>query len=217
MAKVVGPLHSSEARGSVGSLTYNTWRGISIVKARAGPATQYSDAQVALRANTALATDDWQNLSDAHRQEWEQYALQHPDIDWTGNPQRLTGYNWFIRATVRAFLVGAGMRPSPPDIVINYRIFNLRTTPGVDFITILWQVTPLEPPGYFKVEAYGSKAHTPARHPTIKQCTRIGYDIADGLSLPWNDPGAGLHTIFARLIHTQGVVGPWHKTTGSPT
>jgi len=217
MAKVVGPLHSSEARGSVGSLTYNTWRGISIVKARVGPTIQYSDAQVAVRDKAAAATTSWQGLTDAQRDAWHDYALAHLDVDWTGNPQRLTGYNWYVRANVRAQLVDADIRESPPEYIITRRIYNTFATPIGPGLAIYWSHTPLSPPPELRIDIYGAGPHSPGRKPTIKQCRRIAWDTcASGVYL-WEPLDPGLYTIFIRLIHTHGVVAGWHRITGTKT
>ncbi|MCK4298945.1 MAG: hypothetical protein KAX80_05400, partial [Planctomycetes bacterium] len=161
MAKVVGPLHSSEARGSVGSLTYNTWRGISIVKARTGPTIQYSDAQVALRALTANVTAAWQAATDAQRAAWDQYANNHLDIDWTGNPQRITGYNWAVRINVRRQLLGQPIEPVPPTYVIDIGLTDLEAEPTNGNIVIYWDLYPFTPPPQLLVEFYGTPAHSP--------------------------------------------------------
>lgn len=215
MAKVVGPLHSSEARGSVGSLCYVTWRGIHVVKARAGPTIQYSAAQVALRAKAALATASWQALTDAQRDLWYTYANAHVDVDWTGNPQRLTGYNWYIRANVRAQLLGAPIRTSPPTVVVDDLLTDLVASAGGGGLIITWNYDPWPPQAGLYLEIYGVGPHSPGRHPTIKQCHRAGHDIAEGLFWTWTPLDAGLHTIFVRSTHIQGVTTVWQKTTGT--
>ncbi len=215
MAKVVGPLHSSEARGSVGSLTYNTWRGISIVKARVGPAKQYEAAQVAIRTKAALATASWQGLTNAQRDAWYDYANAHVDVDWTGNPQRITAYNWYIRANVRAQLLMEPIREEPPTAVVDDGLTDLITIPGPAYIIITWNYHPSPPQDFLYVEIYGTGPHSPGRHPTIKQCHRVKHAFADALSTAWSELDPGLYTIFIRSIHAQGVTSPWAKTTGT--
>jgi len=213
MAKVVGPLHSSEARGSVGSLTYNTWRGISIVKARAGPTTQYSDAQVALRALAALATTSWQSITDAQRNAWHDYANTHTDIDWTGNPQRLSGYNWYIRINVRRQLLGQAIGTSPPTIVYDSYVSLLTAVDIPPGLSISFSTMPGFPAFTEYVELYGHGPHSPGRNIPIQTCSRI---IAMPLGIgPYTwilGANYGWYTIFARPMHIQGVVAGWAKT-----
>lgn len=117
MVKVVAPLFSAEARGSVGALTYNTHRGVSIVKTRSGPSTQHSTRQDALRACAASATAGWQALTDQQREAWNDFARDHPGQDWTGNPKRLTGYNWYLRINSVALDIGWSLFDSPPAAI----------------------------------------------------------------------------------------------------
>lgn len=215
MAKVVGPLHSSEARGSVGALTYNTWRGISIVKARSGPTTQYSDAQVALRALAALATTSWQGLTDAERHLWHLYAADHTDLDWTGNPQRLSGYNWYIRANVRAQVLGKPIREAPPTVILDRYIRSISTVPQPLSIVVLWDIEAWPIGGDLHVEIYGTGPHSAGRHPTIKQCVRVGSRLSYQEQFIWSGLDPGLHTVFIRPVHAHGITAGWARTTGT--
>ena len=99
MAKCLGPLHSSEARGKVGGLVINSWRGFSTVKAKHAPAQPRSAAQLAARAILVQASRQWQTSAD--QASWNAYATTHTMTDWTNSPKRLTGANWFTMLFVR--------------------------------------------------------------------------------------------------------------------
>ncbi|GAH96250.1 unnamed protein product, partial [marine sediment metagenome] len=140
--------------------TYNTWRGISTVKARTGPTKQNEDAQIALRALTALATAAWQALTDAQRSLWNHYADTHPDPDWTGNPQRLTGYNWFIRINVRRQLIDQGIEAAPPEDPCLLRLYALWGEYYPPMITFTWTAVPEPPADQYYVEIYHVGPHS---------------------------------------------------------
>ncbi len=93
MAVVTWPLSSGEARGRVGGLIYNTWRGRSYVKAHAHYQTGLSPLQQTNQALAAIATAAWQSFTDQRRSAWADFANRHNTPDWTGNTRRLTGYN----------------------------------------------------------------------------------------------------------------------------
>jgi len=217
MAKVVGPLHSSEARGSVSSLTYNTWRGISTVKARAGPTTQYSADQVALRAKTALATAAWKAMTDAERSLWNHYADTHPDVDWTGNPQRLSGYNWFVRINVRRQLLGLAISDPCPTAIVDYSIKTLTVTGSAVFTLVNWDIQNWPPVWETAIEVYLVGPHSPGRHPNLPESDRKGYSLeAEGAYSTGSD-GLGWYTAFARPVHPEGVVGVFARAIGEAT
>jgi len=116
MAKLIGPLHSTEARGRVDSLVYNTWRGIRYVKKHTSPSKPLTEAQELHRARVAYVQNIWPTLTDDQRAAWNTYAQQHPVIDWTGVPQRLTGHNWFMSCGIHNAFVSLPPKHWPPDL-----------------------------------------------------------------------------------------------------
>jgi len=97
MPKVKNPLLSMEARGGIGGLVYNTWRGINYVKTNTSPTGQGTEKRLAAQGIMSTVSKLWQQLEDAQRAAWSQYAIDHPVADWTGAPKRLTGMNWFAK------------------------------------------------------------------------------------------------------------------------
>ena len=67
MAKVLNPLHSDRALGSVGGLTYTESRQGATVRARVNPAQPRTSEQLAIRAILAQASQAWAALTDANR------------------------------------------------------------------------------------------------------------------------------------------------------
>lgn len=114
MAKVINPLLSVEARGRMAGLVYNTWHGISTVKAHSGPNQPNSAAQLAARSRLTTIGAEWRALTQANRDAWAVYADAHPLQDWTGNPKRLTGQNWYIRCSVQMARMGNASVATPP-------------------------------------------------------------------------------------------------------
>lgn len=207
MAKVVGPLHSSEARGSVGDLTYGTWRGISVVKTRKGPTKQYEDDQVAVRNKATVATAAWQAMTDAQHKLWNDYADGHPDVDWTGNDKRLTGYNWYVRINVRRQLIGLGTTTTLPVDPVTYQFDGLNMTGAAIDLTFWWTSTYWAPLGQQYIEFYIAGPHSNGRYPNLPEADRKGHiaEIAEGWS--WAHGGVGWYTAFVRPLSMEGLVG----------
>lgn len=130
MAKVINPLLSVEARGRFAGLVYNTWHGISTVKAHSGPNQPNSAAQLAARARLTTITAQWRALTQANRDAWSVYADQHPESDWTGNPLRLTGQNWYVRCSIQLARIGESAVATPPAVAAPDPVvgFNLALT-----------------------------------------------------------------------------------------
>lgn len=116
MAKVINPLLSVEARGRMAGLVYNTWHGISYVKAHSGPNQPNTAAQLDARARLVTIGAEWRGLTQAQRDAWGVYAAAHPKADWTGNPLRLTGQNWYLACNIQLNRVGVVSVATPPAV-----------------------------------------------------------------------------------------------------
>jgi len=117
MAKVINPLMSQAARGKVGGIVFNQWRGFAVVKGLRSPTQPNTPAQLNARARLASCSAAWGALSSTERAAWQQYAIDHLETDWTGQPKRLTSQNWFVRCTTRLLLVGGAQVDTPPATV----------------------------------------------------------------------------------------------------
>jgi hypothetical protein len=208
MAKVVGPLHSSEARGSVGALTYNTWRGLSTVKLRQVPSTEFSDKQKQIRALTKLCTISWQSIGDTLRAAWNTYANQHPDLDWTGSHKHLSGYNIYVRLNVRALHMGESIATSPPAQPFIY------TFSGVSFYLVStymyarWTTPGYPPTGLTRVQAFRTHVHSPAANPSFKMAFFDSYAEDEDEVVGFTSEGSGTFSLFIRAVHSSGLVSP---------
>jgi hypothetical protein len=145
MAIVTSPLHSSEARGRTGGLIYNTWRGRSYVKTHAVHQSEFTDPQIAARATSATLTTIWQGLADPDRWAWNQFADEHPLSDWTGQPKRISGYNWFIRINWTPLSQIDTWRTTPPLALPTYTFAQLQVHLLGTNAYASW--TPRTPPG----------------------------------------------------------------------
>lgn len=213
MVKVVSPLHSSEARGRLGEMVYNTWRGIRVVRSRPASTTQNTPAQLAARAVSASLTAAWQALTGDQRTLWEIYAAGHPETDWTGTPRRLTGYNLFMRLGHNMNACGVSPLSIPPigtapnEPVLNYCTYVQET--GDIIISYVMDGT-LEQ-WYFDVWYYGP--HPTTRAIPINYATRLmavpTYMMAAWLQAAETDTV----TFWARMIDSYtGLTSQWVKT-----
>lgn len=115
MARITPSALVDDIKGSVGGVTFSSWKGLSYVKAKAksvrNPATQ---DQVAVRnAMTFFSRRYYDDLTDAQRAEWDQYAQEVAGAERSDQvqggfgsrvvPQRQwqrSGYNWFVAINV---------------------------------------------------------------------------------------------------------------------
>ncbi len=195
MAKCVGPLHSSEARGKMGGLTYSSWRGSATVKAKHAPAQPRSILQLAVRSIAIYCARLWQTI--AYQAEWNAYAATHPLSDWTNSPKRLTGMNWFLMLSTRLLRAGIAVVNTPPIVPAPDPVFGLTATGGVGSLVVDWDA-PVG--GTDRIELWLDGPHSPGR---LGSLVRARYNVlAYGTDAPKTisslQPGA--YHVFARAF-----------------
>lgn len=211
MAKVVAPLFSNEARGSVGSTTYTTLRGKSIAKTRAGSGVYQTAGQIEVRAITAAMTAQWKALTQLQRDAWNTYASQHLLPDWTGSSKRLSGYNWFIKLSV-PYSMYIGDPPLVPPLGAGpgYPL-NLRVTLSGSDYYLESDDSPSEDGQLYVVDIWfspwGSVAAKPDQHYSKHYATSVApaYCILPATALESARIGC-----WVRLIaYGAGLIYPW--------
>ena len=216
MAVVTWPLSSGEARGRVGGLVYNTWRGRSYVKAHEHHQTGLSDKQLVIQGYARAATLAWQALTDGDRAPWEHFADLHAASDWTGSPKRITAYNWYIRNAVRAQMVGEPLPDPPPLPLPAYLLTGFFIDVLGEDANLYWTPSdpPPDPPWY--IDTWRTAAHSPAAHPSIKMASRYDFFLEQDGGGIVTIPYPGSYTIFARPLAAIGLAMPFTPTIVAP-
>jgi hypothetical protein len=209
MAKVLSPLHSSEARGRVGGLVYNTWRGIRTVKTHTDPDHEDDPKRVAHKLIVQAAGARWRDLTGEQRAAWTAFADLHPETDWTGTPKRLAGYHWYVRVQTKRQDLDVGYNDTPPVDQVLCSISRLVIFTSFGDAYLQWDPAGPYDPDTTRVEIYATGPHSPGRSPTLHEATRFGYgDMVTGFTYIGGTPGDWM-TYFARPILTSGLMGPW--------
>ena len=94
MATVIGPLHSFEARGKVGSMVFGLWRGIQWVRQHFIPENPQTAKQINIRTAMALAVAEYQDQDAPEKALWDVLAKGKP----------ISGYNLFMQAALDAYI-----------------------------------------------------------------------------------------------------------------
>lgn len=191
MAVVTWPLSSGEARGRVGGLIYNTHRGTTYVKTHAVHQSEFTTPQITARVNTANLTIEWHDLSAVNRSNWDDFAERHTLPHWSGQPKRLSGYNWFIRLNWLTAFSGYAPFYAPPTYLAGYLFINLTAHYTAPDIEITW--TPQTDTGntsYFVITRYEGPYPGP-RTPNIKRAGRLHLTYEHQFGIAWTPPAPG--------------------------
>ena len=218
MTKLTQPLGSSEARGKLGGLVYNTWRGISYVKAKATPGNQGTPRRLAVRALAKQCTTRWQSITNAQRALWNDYAAGHTDIDWTGNPKRLSGYNWFIRTNVRLLDIGLSIIDTPPTRSNMWPALSPAASQTNVSLEITWSLPPSTPDTDLQVDVWTTKSQSAGRQPKIEDAKHLAYEPSESGSYTTPPLANGTYGIFLRTIdELTGLASPWSLVSATIT
>jgi len=215
MAKVTMPLMSAEARGKVGGIVYNTWRGKSTVKVKKAPAQPRTPRQLLIRAFATTCARAWAGLTQVVRDGWTAYANSHPDTDWTNSPKRLTGLNFYLRCATRCLDMLLSAPAAAPVIPAPANVTALVATGGAGQISCAFT-------------AYGGTAtqidvwtHGPKSAGAIASLVKAkhrAYGPGETTPLVITGLPAGLYAVFARGINeANGLASLFVETTATVT
>ena len=207
--KLKMPMMSVEARGTVGGITYNTWKGINYCKTCTSPTGQGTKKRLDAQGLLITVAKLWETIGDPARAAWNAYAASHPVTSWTGPPMHLTGMNWFVKCHVTLrrmnfnYLVAAPTTAAPNPIV------------GMDFahITTYLQLSWSAPnTGLNRVEMRmvgPQSAGIQAKYEKSAFFQQNSVLDAPGVILV-NSPGIGRWTIWARIVdNANGLTSSW--------
>lgn len=209
MAKVIGPLHSSEARGRMGGLIFNSHRGMAVVKAKHAPCQPRSQLQMAARSLAVSLARAWANNTE--QAAWNYYASTHPYNDGMGVAIRATGENWFIALNSRLLAAGESAITDPPSVAAPGEVTGLVLTPSAGEISCAW-VDPgaSDDTVQFWLDGPRTKGRASSL-PRAKYNTSAAGNTSPAVI---SDLQPGRYTVWARSFSkVTGLVGPWAVST----
>jgi len=132
MAKVLNPLLSASASGSIQGLTFSLSRGQHTVRQKAMPPHRYNGKIPANRSIFAWLASQWAVLTTFQRANWEAWALAHPLPDGFGGTKIVSGFNAFMLHNQRAMSVGtaATYNANAPTVALAATIATLSGAAG---------------------------------------------------------------------------------------
>lgn len=210
MTKVTQPLGSSEARGALGGLVYNTCRGISYVRDRVAPTGQGSAARAAVRNLAKQCTIGWKALSQDQRSAWDYWATEHLSTDWTGNQVRLSGYNWYLRANIGRLMLSLAMIDWPPLRANPQPPSSFSAARSGATIVTAWTLFSSCIPADYTLDLAITPPQSLGRIPKLSVAKHYAYIPAADLAYTTAALGPGRYGLFARTIdEITGLPSPW--------
>lgn len=142
--KVVNPLLSTEATGSVGGMTYGKNNGLRIVRRRPGRAKKSSSTLDSRRALFGFLTRLWTKQTASVQRDWNAFARGQFRQNVLGQEYPTTGMQQFIATNMARFVAGIATtaKTTPPASLIGagVRSIVLSSTVTPHEIKIVWSV-----------------------------------------------------------------------------
>jgi hypothetical protein len=214
MVKLVGPLHSEEARGRLGANVYGSWRGISYVKEHVDPRPEPTQHQLDWRDIWGTVGPGWKLLTNAQRNLWNDYADAHPHSDWTGKLVRMSGFNAFVKlnswlaSISQPFLTVPPIGLNPPIItgLMQFTIFTSQY--------IIWDIPSAGNPNQYQIQFRTAGPYSIGARPDFHYAITfvVGSFMTPMIMLNTQTEFTdhGLWGIWGRPVHTNtGVTGSW--------
>lgn len=213
MVKVKNPLMSAEARGGLGGLVYQTWRGINYVKTNTSPTGQGTAKRLAAQAQLITYSKIWQTIGDTLRAAWNQYAIDHPVTDWSSKAKRITGMNWFMLCNVTNARMGADPVTAPPIESQPNPPTGLTLSKNLSDLVVDWS-GPLD--AVTRIEFWSAGPQSKGRAIKIQQAKYVASEQSNSASAKtlYTDAAGGRYTVFARVDDmTEGLRSTWISAT----
>lgn len=117
MALVKGPSLSIEARGTTGPIVFAVGISGPSARRRSRPVRRVRSTQPKNRTILGFCSRFWGVLSDAQREAWRDYAVDHPIKNSLGDSFVMSGINAFIMLNSRAIRIqgSGGLMGLPPS------------------------------------------------------------------------------------------------------
>ena len=213
MAKVSNPLNSGEARGSIGTLTYNTWRGMATVKTKASPPYNSAGLQGNMFRRVRDAAQRWKILTDAQRASWEVFANTHLLQNWSTTTKRISGFNWYVKIQTRRQILSQGYEDNPPTREITWGFSSLSAVVSNDSEYISWTPNVGSLQSYMLVEIWLTPIHSAGRKATLRDARIYGHYLLSSGIFAYAPPENGTYSAFIRCIDLNGMVAPFQSIT----
>jgi len=199
MAKVAGPLHSTNAVGRfAGSHVYNQWRGIQYCKKLTAPAQPQTARQLLIRGFLAQLSIAWGTLTAAQRAGWQTWADQHqPNDPQFNRPIPWSGMNAYVALNTLLLDLGETAVATAPVVAGPDPPAAFAAVEAIGDVTITWTATAGT---NMACDIWKVSFLSPARNPNVQLFKHL--DFADGETGTYTDtaPGAGTHHYLGRII-----------------
>lgn len=188
---------SGAARGKVGGIIFNVWRGLATVKIHKSPAQPRTARQLAVRSYITTLSRAWAGLTDAQRSAWTDWADLHPVSDWTGTNIRMTGENAYIKLNSILLDLGNAAVVTPPSVAGPTSVAGFSCTGSQGKISVAF--TPRTGTNE-TIDIWLQGPHSAGLIGTLSKARHISYNPGETSPILLSNLSPGNYTVWARTV-----------------
>lgn len=200
MAKILHPLYSEQASGKLGNTVYIPRGRDTIARVYNPNGRDPSAAQSIILAFCAQATRSWKNLTDAQRDDWTQYALDHEPTDFTGRGAGWSGQNAYVRCKVTQLRYQQNITYDVPSLPPPAQVANLTLSSEQAGLLVTWTPRAEQPGRISIVEVWFFGPHSAGRRPQHNMTKYYGHEVIGTGTMIIAVPEIGTYTVSIRTI-----------------
>jgi hypothetical protein len=199
MAKVSGPLHSTNAVGRfAGSHIYNNWRGVQYCKQLTAPANSPTPRRLRMRGILSQLAQAWQGLTDAQRVDWQVWADANQPLDpQFGRNTPWSGFNAYCALNSRLLDLDQSTIADPPVAVAPDPVLDFAAAFAAGDITLTWTATAGT---NLSCDVWYYRNPSPARNPNIQAHKHHSYTSGEDGTATIASAEAGTWYFLARVV-----------------
>ena len=217
---LIRPIHG-EMSGSIAGNTYSRNKGGLYVKRAAHPTNPNSELQQAARATLQSISAGWASLTDAQRDNWNQYAAANPRINRLGESFLATGHQWYVALNARlADVQLPGVKSAPVrNTVPTLSAATVTSLVDPDTVAVTWSGAGILPADVLSV--WLTPQHSAGSSPNFRQARSWGAS-EPAMTSPTNITGKRLltegntYTAYVMVVTAEGLASVPIKATLVP-
>jgi len=230
MARIIfGPLVTS-VKGSIGGVTFQGNTSGQIIRRRPQLSKSSTVKQTASHVSLSSFLYEWQNITEAQRDEWNDFATAWTKINKFGQTKTLTGFNWFFsvnwwRVELSQAILSSPpahtLPSSPPDfgIIMSNTDIEIQFLSSHDYVTnpvAVWSTIPTKK-STLSISQVRKLITTITATPANPLNITAEWETATGLD--WNPsvnfPTANIFVCLESIALSSGITSPMLCTKNS--
>lgn len=214
------------ASGSIGGTVFSRNRYGAYTRNRAIPVSPNTAYQAAAKQYLSQASQNWRDLTDAQRLQWNTWAQSNPVTDNLGQSQILQGNSAYVMLATRLLQMGQSLPTAPPSVAAPAALLSLSSTWDVGAGTSVLTFTATPVGATNRLWMYGAVTNSAARL-YIKNLRKLvtisaanqatGYDWQSDVELRFGTLTAGQVLTLEAAVADQatGLVSAFRRIQGT--